>query len=44
MPRPGRFAGALLDRGVRLEIESGRPVAHVAAEIGLPAEMLADAS
>jgi transposase len=30
----------LIDRGVRLAIESGRPVAHVAAEIGLPAETL----
>jgi transposase len=30
----------LIDRGVRLAIESGRPIAHVAAEIGLPAETL----
>lgn len=30
----------LVDRGVRLAIESGRPVAHVAAELGLPAETL----
>ena len=30
----------MIDRGVRLAIESGRPVAHVAAEIGLPAETL----
>jgi transposase len=29
-----------MDRGVRLAIESGRPVAHVAAELGLPAEAL----
>jgi transposase len=30
----------LIDRGVRLVLESGRPIAHVAAEIGLPAETL----
>jgi transposase len=30
----------LIDRGVRLAIEFGRPVAHVAADIGLPAETL----
>jgi len=30
----------MIDRGVRLAIESGRPVAHVARDIGLPAEVL----
>jgi transposase len=33
----------LIDRGVRLAIESGRPVAHVAhvaADIGVPSETL----
>jgi transposase len=30
----------LIDRGVRLAIESGRPVAHVATDIGLPKETL----
>ena len=30
----------LIERGVRLAIESGRPVAHVAADIGLPSETL----
>jgi len=30
----------LIQRGVRLAIESGRPVAHVAHDIGLPAETL----
>jgi transposase len=30
----------LIDRGVRLAIESGRPIAHVASELGLPAETL----
>jgi transposase len=40
MPRPRKYPQELIDRGVRLAIESGRPVAHVAAEIGLPAETL----
>ena len=40
MPRPRKFPQELIDRGVRLAIESGRPIAHVAAEIGLPAETL----
>jgi transposase len=40
MPRPRKYPKELVDRGVRLAIESGRPVAHVAAELGLPAETL----
>ena len=40
MPCPRKYPKELIDRGVRLAIESGRPVAHVAAEIGLPAETL----
>jgi transposase len=40
MPRPRKYPQELIDRGVRLVIESGRPVAHIAAEIGLPAETL----
>ena len=39
-PRPRKYPQELIDRGVRLAIESGRPIAHVAAEIGLPAETL----
>jgi transposase len=35
-----KYPKELVDRGVRLAIESGRPVAHVAAELGLPAETL----
>jgi transposase len=30
----------LLDRGARLVFESGRPIAHVAADLGVPAETL----
>lgn len=40
MPRPRKYPQELVDRGVRLAIESGRPVAHVAVELGLPAETL----
>jgi transposase len=40
MPRPRKYPQELIDRGVRLAVESGRPVSHVAAEIGLPAETL----
>jgi transposase len=29
-----------LDRGVRLALESGRPVAHVAADLGINSEVL----
>lgn len=40
MPRPRKYPQELIDRGVRLALESGRPVAHVAKDIGLPAETL----
>ncbi len=40
MPRPRKYPKELIDRGVRLAIESGRPVAHVAKDIGLPSETL----
>ena len=30
MPRPRKYPQELIDRGVRLAIESGRPIAHVA--------------
>ncbi len=40
MPRPRKYPQELIDRGVRLAIESGRPVSHVARDIGLPAETL----
>ena len=35
-----KYPKELVDRGVRLAIESGRPVSRVAAELGLPAETL----
>ena len=40
MPRPRKYPPELIERGVRLALESGRPVAHVAADIGMPAETL----
>jgi len=35
-----KYPKELVERGVRLAVESDRPVAHVAAELGLPAETL----
>jgi transposase len=40
MPRGVRYPQELLDRGVRLALESGRPVAHVAADLGINSEVL----
>jgi transposase len=40
MPGPRKYPQELIERGVRLAIESGRPIAHVAADIGMPAETL----
>jgi transposase len=40
MPRPRKYPPELLDRGARVVIESGRPVAHVARDLGVPSETL----
>lgn len=40
MSRLRKYLQELVDRGVRLVFESGRPIAHVAAVLGLPSEML----
>lgn len=40
MPRPRKYPEELIERGVRLALESGRPIAHVARDIGLPSETL----
>jgi transposase len=40
MPRPRKYPEELIDRGVRLVLESGRPIAHVAKDIGLAPETL----
>ena len=40
MSRPRKYPPELLDRGARVVIESGRPIAHVARDLGVPAETL----
>ena len=40
MPRPRKYSIELLERATRLVFESGRPIAHVAADLGLPSETL----
>ena len=40
MGRPRRYPPELLDRGARVVIESGRPIAHVARDLGVPSETL----
>jgi transposase len=40
MARTRKYPIELLDRATRLVFESGRPIAHVAADLGLPSETL----
>ena len=40
MSRPRKYPEELLERGVRLALESGRPIAHVAADLGVHPETL----
>ena len=40
MPRPRKYPDELIQRGVRLALESGRPITQVAADLGLGAETL----
>ena len=40
MSRPRKYPEELICRGIRMVFESGRPVAHVAADLGLPSETL----
>lgn len=40
MPRPRKYPLELIERGVRLALESERPVAHVAADLGIHRETL----
>ncbi len=40
MPRGRKYPQELIDRGVRLAIESGRPIRHVAADLGIHHETL----
>ncbi len=40
MPRPRKYPIELMDRGVRLVFESGRLIAQVARDLGVPPEAL----
>lgn len=40
MSRPRKYPEELLERGVRLALESGRPIAHVARDLGINSEVL----
>lgn len=40
MARPRKYPKELLDRGARVVIESNRPVAHVARDLGIAPESL----
>jgi len=40
MPRPRKYPEELLERGVRLVFESGRPIAHVARDLGVSSEVM----
>ncbi len=40
MPRSPKYSPELRERAVRLVFESGRPIAHVAADLGVGAESL----
>ena len=40
MPAPRKYPEELLERGARLVFESGRPIAHVAADLGIHPEAL----
>lgn len=40
MARPRKYPQELLDRGVRLALESERPIAHIAADLGINSEVL----
>lgn len=40
MPRARKYPEELLERATRVVFESGRPIAHVARDLGLPPETL----
>ena len=40
MPRARKYPEELLERGTRLVFESGRPIAHVARDLGVDSETL----
>lgn len=40
MPRPKKYPDELIQRGIRLALESERPIAHIAADLGIHSETL----
>jgi transposase len=40
MSRPRKYPDELIARGVRLALESGRPIAHIAKDLGMHPETL----
>lgn len=40
MGRPSKYPSELMARGVRLALESNRPIAHIAADLGVHPEAL----
>jgi transposase len=40
MPRPKKYPDELVERGIRLALESERPVAQIAADLGMHPETL----
>jgi transposase len=40
MGRPKKYPDELMQRGIRLALESGRPIAHIAADLGMHPETL----
>lgn len=40
MGRPKKYPDELIERAVRLALESGRPIAHIAADLGMHLETL----
>lgn len=40
MPRQKKYPDELLDRGARMVADSGRPIAHVARDLGIHHEAL----
>jgi transposase len=40
MPRPRKYPDELIQRGVRLAMQSGRPIAHIAKDLGMHPETL----
>jgi transposase len=40
MARPKKYPDELIQRGIRLALESDRPIAHIAADLGMHPEAL----